>query len=319
MNQGKAKVLITGGSGLLGTRLTELLLSKGYQVAHLARKRHSKNGVKVYEWDPSKNKLEKGALHGVDYIIHLAGEGIADKKWTQERKTQILQSRIQGPRFLLEEVKKHSIALKGFFSASGINYFDQKSDVVFEEQDAPGKDFVADVVVQWEQAAMAFGPLCRVAMFRFGMILDRNEGGLPKISFPVQFGFGTALGSGKQWMNWIHIEDAARCFVHAIENETIQGPYNAVAPQHVNNKEFTREVGKAIGMPVFMPNVPAFVLKLVFGELSELVKQGSRASSKKLSNSGFIFHHPELREALQSILKGSPYKKQSLPQKENVA
>lgn len=295
------KVLITGGSGLLGTRLTRLLLKEGYSVAHLGRSRNSRNPVKVFLWNPGKKMLEEGALNDVDYIIHLAGEGIADKKWSEERKKSILKSRTEGPAFLLEKVKAANIPLKGFFSASGVNLFDTKSEKIFTEEDKHGEGFVANVVLEWEKAARNFESLCRVTIFRFGILLDKNEGALPKIAFPVQFGFGAALGSGKQWVPWLHIEDAARCFLFALKNENIRGAYNAVAPQHISNRELTKAIGRALHMPVILPPVPAFVLRMVFGELSQLVLEGSRISSAKLHGEGFECLYPEISKALGEI------------------
>lgn len=295
------KILITGGSGMLGTRLTKRLLKEGYQVAHLSRSRNSRNPVKVWLWDTRKGTIEKGALDGVDYIIHLAGEGIADGKWTEERKYSILHSRIDGPALLFRKIKERNQTLKGFFSASGINYYDASSNNVHSEDDKPGKGFVSDVVVEWEKAAHQFDDLCRVVCFRFGMLLDKNEGAIPRIGFPVQFGLGAAIGSGKQWASWMHADDAARCFLFAIQNKSLNGNFNAIAPQHLSNKELTKAIGRAVGMPVFLPNVPAFFIRLAFGEMSQLVLEGPRASSEKLVQSGYTFLYPDIDSALNEI------------------
>jgi uncharacterized protein len=295
------KILITGGSGMLGTRLTRLLLKEGYRVAHLGRSRNSRNPVKVWLWDTHRKYIEEGALDGVDYIIHLAGEGIADGKWSDERKRSILRSRIDGPQLLFEKLRERNQRIKGFFSASGINIFDSKSDAIHAEDDEPGKGFVSDVVVQWENSAHRFDDDCRVVCFRFGMLLDRNDGAIPRIGFPVQFGLGAAVGSGKQWTPWLHAEDAARCFVFGLKNENLKGNFNAVAPQHITNMELTKALGRAMKMPVFLPNVPAFFIRMAFGEMSQLVLEGSRASSEKLVNSGFTFLYPDIDTALHEV------------------
>lgn len=268
----------------------------------MSRSRNSRSGVKVFLWDIRKGFLEEGALDGVEYIIHLAGEGIADQKWTEERKRSILKSRTEGPAFLLSEIKRKGVQLKGFFSASGINYFGSSTDDrIYTEQDPPGDDWISSVVVEWEKAVDAFLPHCRTVKFRFGLVLDKNEGGLPKMAFPVQFGFGAALGTGKQWVPWIHVEDACRAFLFAIENESLTGSFNCISPQHVTNKELTRNLAKVLRMPLWLPNVPAFALRIFLGELSVLVLEGSRASSEHLTSRGFTFRYPDLTIALKEI------------------
>ncbi|MBX7096005.1 MAG: TIGR01777 family oxidoreductase [Flavobacteriales bacterium] len=296
-----ANILITGGSGMLGTRLTKLLLKKKHRVVHVGRSRNSRSPVKVYLWNPEKNFIEDAALDGIDFIIHLAGENLAGKKWSLEQKQNIINSRIKAPEFLFSKLKERGQSIQGFFSASGINIYPPDTDKIHSEEDQPALNFIANVVVKWEEAAHRFDEMCRVACFRFGIILDRNEGALPKMAFPIQFGFGAAIGSGKQNVTWIHAEDAARCFLWAIENQEVKGDFNAIAPQNLSNKALTKAIAKQFKMPLILPNIPSPIIRLMFGEMSELLLSGPKASSDKLMQSGFQFHFPEIESALQEI------------------
>lgn len=298
------KVLITGGSGFIGTRLTALLKKHRYEVVHLTRERNSRSGVRTYLWDFKNNYLEAGALENVDFIVHLAGEGITDKRWTEERKKSIVNSRTKTIEFLYRKLDEKNIVPQAVISASGISiYGTATTDNIYMETDAPGEDFVADCTVQWEKSVNLFSEKTRVAMLRTGFVLDKNEGGLPKMALPIRFGFGAALGSGKQWLPWIHIDDICRMYLHAIQNENVKGPYNAIAPQHINNKEMTKAIAKAVRMPLILPNIPSWLLKLFLGEMAVLVLEGSRASADKIIQSGFEFEYPEIHKALIQIYK----------------
>jgi uncharacterized protein (TIGR01777 family) len=303
-DQKKAHVLITGGSGLIGQRLTKLLVSENYHVTQLTRIKNSLCGVKTYLWDYRKGILEKDALTGVDYIIHLAGAGIADEKWTAKRKKIIINSRKESTRFLYEKVLQQNINLKGFISASGINYYGAiTSDAIHTESDPPALDFTGVCVKTWEKAVDLFLPVCRIVKLRTGVVLSKDGGALPKIAAPIGWGVGAALGSGKQWVPWIHIDDLCRMFLHALENNEIQNAYNAIAPEHITNKGLTKAVAKALKMPLFMPNIPEFILRKMVGELAVLVLQGSRASSEKITQTGFEFQYGTLEKALKQIYR----------------
>lgn len=296
------KVVISGGSGLIGSYLSEMLVNKGYSVDHLSRKKKNTSLYKTYYWNCKEQEIEEGALEGTHFIIHLAGEGIANKRWTATQKKEIIESRIEGPKFLLQKIKEKNIQLEGFFSASGINYYGSKTtETIFTEEDSPAQEFISDVVVEWEKAAFQFSEFCRVAAFRFGLVLDPIHGGLAKMIKPVKYYVGSPLGTGKQWMPWIHAHDAASCFLFAIENNSCTGVYNAIASEHVNNRTFVKTLGKALHRPVFFPKVPAFLLRWMFGELSVLVLGGSRASNKKLIDAGFSFKYEKLEVALRDI------------------
>jgi uncharacterized protein (TIGR01777 family) len=300
------KVLISGGTGLIGTALTRLLQSKGYQVAHLSRSSGEKNGVKAWKWDYKKKILEPGAMEGVYAIVHLAGAGIADKRWTDARKKEIIDSRVETAGLLYQALKNSGSNPTVFVSASGINYYGSIStEKVFVESDPPSDSFIGECCRKWEAAADLFAPICRVVKLRTGVVLSPKGGALEKISLPVKYGFGAALGSGKQYMPYIHIDDLAQMYLAAIEDEQIQGAYNASNGDHITNSQLTKEIAAALKRPLWLPNVPGFAMKLALGELSEILLEGSRASADKIKATGFSFQHPDIRTALGDIYKNT--------------
>jgi len=295
-------ILITGGSGMVGTRLTEMLLKDGHAVSHLTRSRNSKSGVKTWLWNPRKDYLEDGALDGVDTIIHLAGAGIADKKWSPERKNILIQSRVAGPAMLLRKVEEQGVALESFLSASGINYYGSGStEKIYTEEDPAGDDFTAECCVAWEKAATDFEALCRVAILRISVVLSNKGGALPRLSKPIGFGFGAALGKGDQYIPWVHLEDVCAQFVHLVNHQKLTGVYNTVAPEHTTNKKLTKAVAKQMRMPLFLPSVPAGIIRFAFGEMATLVLEGARADGSKIAETGYTFQFPELEGALKNI------------------
>lgn len=301
-DQKKAHVLITGGTGLIGQRLTKLLVAENYHVTQLTRLKNSLCGVKTYVWDYRNKFLEKDALTGVDYIIHLAGAGIADEKWTPHRKKVIIESRRGSTNFLHEQVLAQNIHLKAFISASGINYYGAiTSDQIYTEDDPAASDFTAVCVKEWEKAVHQFQPLCRTVKLRTGVVLTKEGGALAKLATPIGFGVGAALGTGQQWVPWIHIDDICRMYLFALENEQISGEYNAIASEHINNAQMTKVVAKALKRPLFLPNVPEFILRKMFGEMSALVLNGSRASNEKITTAGFEFKYAKMEDALKEI------------------
>jgi len=296
------KVLITGGSGLLGTRLTELLVSKGYAVAHLSRKSSSGN-IQTHKWDIQGKVVEQGAFDDVDHIVHLAGANIAEKPWTKEQKKIFLSSRKDSADLLFAEWKKSGRQIKSFISASGIGYYGmQTNDHVYHETDAPDSSYISQLCVEWEKPVQTFAAQnVRSMAIRIGIVLAPNGGALGKLAPIVKTGLASPLGSGKQWMPWIHVDDLCRLFIRAMENETYQGVYNGVAPNPVTNKQFLKTLGKTLNRPVFLPNVPAFALKLIMGEMAGILLEGSKVSAKKTMESGFTFEYTELEKALEAI------------------
>lgn len=290
-----AKILVTGGTGLVGRRLTALLTEKNHEVRILSRNPKNEN---EFKWDYSKGFLDDKAIENIDYIIHLAGAGIADKRWTKERKEVILNSRVATANLIFDKIKAQNIPLKGFISASGSNYYGaQTTAKVFKESDAVGTDFLGQVCLKWEAAANQFKDLnIPVTILRTGVVLSKTGGALEKMRTPIV----SPLGSGNQYMAWIHIDDLCNLYTKAIE-ETFVGVYNAVSPEFHTSKTFSKALAKAIKRPFLPIAVPGFLLKLVFGELAIILLHGSRLSSDKIKEKGFIFKYKELALALKNL------------------
>ncbi len=296
------KVLITGGSGLIGMALTQKLLDNNISVAHLTRTKNSKAGVKTYEWNWEKNKIDDNALNDVTHVVHLAGAGIADKPWTMQRKRLIVKSRVLTSRLLFETCKKKNIKLDAFISASGIGYYGAiTTDRIFTEKDGRKDDFVSECCVQWEREVQKFQETSRVTILRTGIVLSEKGGALEKLSKSVKIGMGAALGSGQQYMPWIHLNDLVDMYYQSIINNSFSGIYNAVSNEHVTNKEFTLAIAKALNKKIRLPNIPSFLLKSLLGELSEIILNGSRVSNKHAIESGYSFTYKKLDEALTEI------------------
>lgn len=299
----KEIVLITGAGGLIARELSKQL-ENNYTVRFLTRKKKHDH---EFEWDLSKGTIDGKALEGISHVIHLAGANISEKRWTDERKKELISSRIDSAGLILKSLEQKSIRFKSFISASGINYYGtETTEKIFAEEDGPGNDFLSDVVVQWEKAADVFKERNiaeRVIKFRTAVVLSEKDGALKKMLPTIKMGIGSPLGTGKQYMPWIHIKDICSMYEFALKNPEMEGAFNAVAPEHITNKELTETIAQVLKKPLFMPNVPAFVLKLVFGELSDAVLKGSRASSEKILETGFRFEFPDLKKALEDLLK----------------
>lgn len=297
-------ILITGGTGMIGHRLTELLLAKGHKVSYLSRKKEKMPKVEVFQWDIQKGYIEEGALEAADYVVHLAGAGIADKRWTDERKKEIIDSRIQPIELINSYLQKNNIQLKGFISASAIGiYGGDTGDVRLDENSELGNDFLAECTKLWEIHAKKMTNTARIVSVRIGIVLSEKGGALPKLVQPIRLGFGAALGSGKQFMSWIHVDDLCEIFVKAIEDDTMQGPYNAVTPNPVTNQEMTSVAAQVLKKPLWLPNVPIFALKLVFGEMGIVVTGGNFVLNKRLSKeTDFQYKFINIKEALNDLL-----------------
>ncbi|MBT1704377.1 TIGR01777 family oxidoreductase [Chryseosolibacter indicus] len=303
MNASK-RILLTGASGLIGSRLTEMLLQKGYEVSHLSRHKSNTSKVKTFVWNIESGAIEKGALDGIDTIIHLAGAGVADKRWTNSRKKEILESRTKSTALLFNELKKENAPVKNFISASAIGYygFDNNSKL-FDENDKPGSGFLAEVTSAWEAEADKIEQLgIRLVKLRIGIVLSKKGGALEPMAKAVKFLVGSPLGSGDQYMSWIHIEDLCQMFIHAVENTEVRGAFNAVAPNPVTNKEMTEAIAKQLRKPMIFPSVPAFVLKAIFGEMGDVVLKGNKVSSKKIQETRFNYKFTTLDKALKDLL-----------------
>jgi uncharacterized protein (TIGR01777 family) len=300
----KKVVLITGASGLIGKHISNLLFENNFEVIHLVRKKNSTSKFEQFIWNVKENFIEIEALKKADCIIHLAGEGIADKPWTTARKKEIIDSRVLGTDFLLKNLSSINKKLDVFVAASAIGFYGLNPiNKPFEETDKHDSGFLGDCCYQWEKASSNAIDLCdRFSIIRIGIVLANEGGALPKLLQPIKYYIGSALGSGKQTMPWIHIEDLCRMFLEVLVNTSIKGIYNAVSPNSVSNNELTKEVAKVLERPLILPNAPEFIIKLIFGELSQVVLNGAPVSAKKICETGFQFKFPKLNSALTDLL-----------------
>jgi len=291
-------ILITGGSGLVGQRITALLEKKEYQVAWLSRSAQS--GRKSFIWDIEKQEIDSKAIEWADAIIHLAGAGVAEKRWTPERKKLILESRTQSTQLLFSALEKAEKRPNTFISASAVGFYGFNTGTALVDESSPaGSDFLAEVVKAWENEAKKMESLdIRTVLLRIGIVLDSEGGALGEMLKPP---VAAPLGSGDQWMSWIHIEDLSRMFIYALEKTTLQGVYNAVGPNPATNQQLTQEAASAKGKTYIGIGVPGFALKLVLGEMAAMVLGGNRVSCQKIQKTGFQFEFYELSAALKDI------------------
>ncbi len=298
-----ASILVTGGTGLIGKYLCNLLRQKGHSVSILSRNKTSQ--LNTFYWNVDANYIDPEALINIDFIIHLAGAGIVDKRWTKSRKVELINSRVNSTNLLFEKIKEHNPNLKGFISASGIGYYGATTtDKIFKEEDKPGTDFISEICILWEKAVNQFNSIgIKTVIFRTGIVLTKEGGALEKISKPIKLGFGSALGSGHQYMPWIHIDDLCKMYLEAIEKEKFNGIYNATAPEHITNKAFTKSIAKLLGKHIWLPNIPSFILKIILGEMSIILLKGSRISCEKLEKLNFQFKYPKLKIALENLVE----------------
>jgi len=298
------RITISGASGLIGRRLLKLLTTEGHSVGVLSRHAgvNMPGGVRVWVWDPMKGEPPAESLSGADAIVHLAGEPVA-QRWTEESKQRIRDSRVAGTRNLVQALAKLPQRPEALICASAVGYYGSRGDEILEESSAPGKDFLAEVSVAWEQEAEAAESLgIRVVQVRTGVVLDTRGGALKHMLPPFKMGVGGKLSSGRQWMSWIHHEDLAGIYRFALSNQ-VRGPVNGVAPQPVSNAQFTRELGQALKRPTLFP-VPGIVLKLLFGDMAQILLGSQRALPMRAEAAGYRFHYPKLAPALTDVLRG---------------
>jgi len=299
------RVLITGGTGLIGKHLTKLLLGKGYQVSLLSRGREKIDGVEVYNWDVREGYIESGALENIDYLIHLAGAGVADERWSEERKKLIVESRTRTIELIAKKLNETGTRPRVFVSASGSSYYGEDTGNRHHiEETPPGNDFLSRVTVAWEKAADSIAALgIRTVKLRTGIVLTKEGGALEKMAQPARFGFGATLGSGNQWVSWIHIDDICRMYLEAMENESWVGPYNAVTANPVTNEELTKQICRVLHRPQWLPNVPSFALRMVFGEMANVVLGSNCVVNWRIAKeTDFQYEFPKLGLALEQIL-----------------
>lgn len=330
-------VLITGGSGLIGKALTKALLEKNYEVIILTRKirdtnfsfrdnenvdtdlvstiPHPTSCISYAEWNIEKQTVDENAISEADYIIHLAGANLGDKRWTKTRKQEIVRSRVESSKLIVNSLKKIPNKVRAVVSASAIGYYGP--DLItktsegkgFQENDAHSEDFLGITCNQWEESISPVSQIGkRLVIFRTGIVLTKNGGALKEFLKPLRFGIATILGNGNQIISWIHINDLVRMYINAIENENMSGVYNAVAPVPVSNRNFVLTLAKT-RKNFFIPvGIPSFILKIVLGEMSIEVLKSATVSSQKIEKTGFNFLHPNIQSAFQQLFHPNPQK-----------
>lgn len=301
----KKNVLITGGTGFIGKYLTNLLVQKGYTVAILSRtKKPNTDSVTYYTWNIEKNWIEEQAVLNANYIIHLAGENIAEKRWTSKRKEQIINSREQATQLIYSVLKKYDKKLEAFISASAIGYYGAlNGEEICTENSPAAADFLGLTCKKWEDSTVFIERLSiRTVIIRTGLVLGKNDGFLKKLIPIFKLRLGSPLGSGKQYMPWIHVNDLAAIYLKSMEDHSLFGPYNAAVNDGTNNIIFSKTLARIFGYSIWLPAIPAFVLKIVMGEMSKIVLTGRRVSSYKIEKTGFQFQFSNLEEALKDCL-----------------
>jgi uncharacterized protein (TIGR01777 family) len=295
-------ILLTGGSGLLGRHLTKALQAKGYTVSHLSRKAGNIPNVKTFIWDIDKGIIDEHCIDGIDTIVHLAGSGIAEKRWTDARKKNLIDSRVKSIELIYDLLKRKQHQVTSVVSASGIGYYSDRGDEMMLETSAPTSDFISQCCVLWEAAVDEGEKLgLRILKFRTGVVLDKDGGALPTLAQPIKLYVGSPIGSGRQWVPWIHWQDVVDMYLQGIETNTMSGVYNMVAPNPVTNKQLTQAVAKHLHKPLWAPNVPGFVLKLMLGEMSNIVLGSTKVSAQKIEGAGFTFKYADIDAALTEI------------------
>lgn len=297
----KKVILVTGANGMLAKQLGSFLKNE-YSVRFLTRKKTKEN---EYLWDIDKGFIDPEALVGVHTIIHLAGTSIASNRWSNKTKDLILSSRVESSELLLKELQKHQIKIETFISASATGFYGTKTtSEIFTEESPNGSDFLSEVCLKWENSANSFllnNIARRVVTVRTGIIFSKNEGALKKISNPIKYGVGAALGTGNQYAPWIHIHDLVKIYKFILEEEKCTGPINAVSPHQITNLELTKEIAKTLHKTLFLPKIPTFILKLLFGEMSLILLEGSQVSAAKIMDYGFTFEYEHLSDALKNL------------------
>ncbi len=287
-------VLITGSNGFVAKHLATKL-SGQYNIRFLTRSPKREN---EYLWDVTNKKIDVSVFENLDHIIHLAGANIFEKRWTDERKKEIISSRVESAQLILDNLKQQNKRIKTFVSASAIGYYGAITSAhVFTETDNHGNDFLSEVVVQWEQAADAFlheDIAERVVKIRTSVVFAKEGSALDHITKSIKNYIGAPLGSGNQYMPWIHIDDLCNVYEYALKNLNMNGAYNAASAQHITNKELTKYLAKKLHKPLWLPNIPAFLLRFILGESACMILEGSRVSSQKLLDAGFVFQYPDL-------------------------
>ena len=298
------KILITGATGLIGKELVKSLLAKNHTIHYLTTtvsKIESKTNYQGFYWNPEQGKIDENCLYEVDAIVHLAGANIANR-WTNAYKQEIIESRILSSELLYNLVRKTPNQVKQFISASGTASYPESFTKVYDETTIEAEDsFLSNVVKKWEESADRFQVLnLKVCKVRTGLVLSDKGGALPEMAKPIKMGFGAVMGNGKQMQSWIHLDDLVSLYSFAIEMQ-LEGVYNAVSPNPVSNNELTKAIAKVLNKPLWLPNIPEFVMKIILGEMSYLLFSSKNLSSEKIKRLGFKFQFPTVELALKDL------------------
>ena len=302
----KKNILISGGSGFIGKHLTNLLIGTGFSVSILSRSdKQNTADITYYKWDINSHFIEEDAIIKADYILHLAGENIAEKPWTAKRKEEIVQSREQSIALIYDVLKKNNKKLDAFVSASGVGIYGAiNGEEICTENTPAENDFLGLTCQKWEAAAETISTLgIRVVKIRTGLVLGKDDGFLKKLTPIFKLKLGSALGSGKQYMPWIHVDDLCAIYFQAVKNSEMTGSYNAAIFDNTTNAIFSKTLAKVYGYSIWLPNVPAFLIKIALGEMAQIILKGRRVSPQKIINTGFEFQFTNLEEALKDCLE----------------
>ena len=289
--------LISGGRGLVGKALGNMLKRQGHTVYKLSRRPKRKGHI---YWNPEKQSIEGKHLHKIEVIINLAGANIGAQKWSNKRKLELINSRVNSIQFL-KQTAATMPNLNYYISASGINCYGYNSQIEKEESDDYGKDFLSELVKEWEAASNSFKEICPVAILRIALVVDKKGGALRKIMKPIKLGVGSPLGSGQQYLPWIHIKDLCRMFIHCIEHKK-EGIFNA-ANGYISNQEFMKTISKKMKKPFFFPAIPKPILSFFLGEMSTMLTESLKVSNQKIKQNGFEFLFPDFDSAMTHIVK----------------
>lgn len=297
-------ILITGGTGLLGSRLSDLLSEKGYKVQHLSRKENLNAKYPAYQWDLNTQTIDTRALEGVYGVIHLAGAGIADARWTTNRKKIIIDSRVVSTNLLSKYIAAQKTPPTVFVMCSAVGFYGNKGSHKLIETSPSGEDFMSNVCVQWEQSADSIRKQgIRSPTIRVGIVMSTQGGALEKINLSYGFRLGAYFSNGQQYMSWIHIDDLCNIFIHALENEKMTGIYNGTAPNPTTNKILSKALSTAHNQSTLILPVPAFALRTAMGEMADVVLNSTRAIPQALLDLDYKYQFPELVAALKDLLQ----------------